>query len=467
MTVLTGLVYVAYFFILGSGVRIGFNLLTKNQLAIANKTEFFAHAFFQGVFFHIIIFNTLQFFGLPASGQLICIGLVVLIGSGLGIWQIKTVTSIQDDKPRNKQMAIISLLAITGSILIYWNGYMLPNIAWDSWAAWEGKAQQWVIHGLNADIVRWDEWLTSDQAIFNQAAHYPDGLSLIYYLPKLVTDQGFAVTHMVYLFAFAISAVLLVNRVAKYGTSIYLQIFMTIIIYTTPMISNHLMIQGYADIWLAMYVLLIMLTLMDYKETGHRGTGIALLCYLAMLPMLKLEGWVWLSLFILAYALVRLWQSKHKKWIVPSTFLFALLILSGFINFKLPFGDLVINSQRIAIFNLIDTPIQFFNITDQLMTSFFWQNNWSFLWLGLPFLIVTFFTQRQDQANQVAQVFFIAALLCFLFLFYFTEASEWALDLTAINRLVLQLTPCYMFFLFKMLAQLERFKPDTKNHNSC
>jgi len=457
MTVLIGFLYVIYFLLLGVGTCISFNLFTKNKLVIGQKTEFLAHAFFQGVFFHIVFFNLLQLFDWSTHGLLTGVGLLTLICAGLIVWQLNQGVNIAAKTEHHKQTSVVTLLVIIGSIFIYWNGHLLPNIAWDSWAVWEGKAEQWIIHGLNADIAKWDDWLQNNNALFNQAANYPDGLSLIYYLPKLIFKQGFAVTHVVYLFAFAMLTVLLISRVAKNGTSIYLLAFMVLIIYTVPMISNHLMIQGYADIWLAMYVLLIMLTLMDYKETWHRGAGIRLLCYLTILPMLKLEGWVWLLLFVLAYVLVWLWQCQRKKWVIGSVFLMACIIVSGIIDFTLPFGDLIINHNKLVIFNLIDTSIQFVNITDQLLISFFWQNNWSLIWLGLPFLIVTFFTQSHDQVNQVVQVFFIAALLCFLFLFYFTEANKWAIDLTAINRLALQLTPCYLFLLFKMFSQIENY----------
>ena len=459
MTVLFGLIYVIYFLLLGTGVRFAFNLFTKNQLSIESKTEYFAHAFFQGVFFHIVMFNILQLFHWPISGLLSLIGTVVLINLSLITWQFNSGLTVQAGKPRIKSAAAVLILVLIGSSLIYWTGHMLPNIAWDSWAVWEGKAEQWLVHGLHTDVVLWDQWILQNNALFNHAANYPDGLSLMYYLPKLIFNQGFAIMHVVNLFAFAMLTALLVSRVAKYGASIYLQIFMIMIIYTIPMINNHLMIQGYADIWMAMYLLLIMLTLMDYQETQHLGVGITLLCYLAILPLLKLEGWVWLLLFISSYLLVWLWQSKWRIWIWISLLAITLLIAFGFIDFSFKFGRLIINHERIVIFNLIDTPIQFFNITEQLLTSFFWQNNWSLIWLGLPFLIISFFTQRHDPASHIAQIFFITALLCFLFLFYFTEASQWALDFTAINRLVLQLTPCYLFLLFKMLAKIERYKP--------
>ncbi len=461
MIVLLGLAYIIYFLVLGAGFRQTVNLLIKNKWILETKTEFVSHAFFQGVFFHVLLFNTLQLFNWSVITILIIIILILVAAILLIAWHASSISSQLSFKWLSPPTALFSL-ACACALLIYWNGHMLPNIAWDSWAVWEGRAQQWVLHGLNTDIHDWDEWLLNHQSIYNHAANYPDGLSLIYYLPMLLSNDGFAITYVVNLFAFTLISMLMVQRLAKNNGTTYLQAFAMIALFTTPMINNHLMIQGYADIWMAMYIMLLLLTLVDCKESKRIDTGIALICYLFILPMLKLEGWIWLLLFAVAYVLVNLWQHKKKYWITAFTLIFAFLFASNVINFHFPFGDLVINQQRIVIFNLIDTPIQFQNITDQLLTSFLWQNNWSIIWLGLPFLMVTFLTQRHDQAYKVAQTFFISALLCFLFLFYFTEASKWALDLTAINRLILQLTPCYLFLLFNMLIKVEHFHPEQK-----
>ena len=88
---------------------------------------------------------------------------------------------------------------------------------------------------------------------------------------------------------------------------------MVAVIYTTPFLSNHLMIQGYADIWLAMFILLIMLSLMDYVDDKQLGLGLTVICYLVMLPMLKLEGWVWLLLFVMAYLLTFVGQTPTQN----------------------------------------------------------------------------------------------------------------------------------------------------------
>ncbi len=468
MNQLLGIIYIIYFISLGYGFRVAFNKIKQQQLIIENKTDFFAHAFFQGVFIHVVIFNLFQLLNLSNSTVLVALPLLLLVCMALIFWHIlhKGLQG-QTFVPKLHNVLITTVLLLM-SAFIYWNGSLLPNIAWDSWAVWEGKAQQWVEHGLNVDIMAWNDWVNEDTAIFNASANYPDGLSLIYFLPKVLFQEGFAITQIVVLFAFAMMTLLLISRIAKLGAPVYLQLAMVLVIYTTPFISNHLMIQGYADIWLAMFILLVMLSLMDYIDDNNMGIGLTIICYLAMLPMLKLEGWVWLLLFFMAYGLTLLstHKSKYKVLAGVAGVILALVLLGG-IDLNFSFGNITITHERITLLNLFDLHINFVNITEPLLISFLWQNNWSLLWLGLPFLLFTFFSRRHSLASQVSHVFLILALGCMLFLFYFTEASRWAQDFTAINRIVLQLTPCYLFLLFKMIVRIKGIQaPTTKQQSS-
>ncbi|MFC3195488.1 hypothetical protein ACFODZ_14635 [Marinicella sediminis] len=456
MTVIYGLLYAAYFMLLGSGMRVMFNWVSGQHVLIHKKTEFFAQSFFQGIFLHVVLFNILQFFPLAHSwililtGSLVSACLLVLI---LAQYHGKMLR-FQSIAPTRLSLSLL-VLVTAGTCLIYWNGRLLPNIAWDSWMIWEGKAKQWLAQGLNVEISQWQEWIGNPQAVFNVSAHYPDGISLLYFLPKLIFTDSNPVVHVLALVAYALTTLLMISRLAKFNTPGYLQLVFVMVMYSIPLINNHLMIFGYADIWMAMYVLLIMLTLMDYQDEGHQGTGLTIIGYLLLLPMLKLEGWVWLGLFVLAHLLVKAYRSRFRSHLaVVATVAIIVMMITDGIHLSTPLGQLIINSQQLVVFNLLNTPLEFSDIYAALLTGFFWQNNWSFIWLGLPFLLVTFFTQNQNRASQVSHVFMLLALLCFLFLFFFTTASQWARDLTALNRVVLQLTPCYLFLLFKMLSQL-------------
>ena len=405
----------------------------------------------------MILLNAWQFTGLgstPLLGILAATmsgGLVLLIRQGL-VQRPKPVLT----KPKPMPMVILALVLLL-SLLLLWHGATLPNLAWNSWIVWEGKAQQWLQHGLAADIVNWDLWLSQDQAIFNPSAAYPDGLSLLHYVPMLLINEAFAVMHVVVLFAYAMVVLLVVSRLAAMSAPWYWQLLVVGIFYATPLLNNHLIIHGYADLWVGMFVLMIMISLQDWLEAVQSpepkpiGKGLTVVAYVVMLPMLKLEGWVWLLLFILALAWTHVGNSR-KRWMVLLAVVMSIgLLLWVGIHWSTAWGDLVLSTQRIALFNLFDFPIQYVNITDALLTSLLWQNNWGLVWLGLPWLVLAHVSSNQTQAHRVAHVFLVMALLAFLFLFYFTPASQWALDMTAINRIVLQLTPCYLFLLCSLI----------------
>ncbi len=456
MMILTGFALALYFMVLGFAARASYHLLNQTELLIEKKTDFSAHALFLGIFLHVVMFSLFQLLGLSNQMALTLSLFAVILAITIIIFHtFKLGFHTHSIKPTQTNTASLMLIVMC-SVMIYWNASILPEMAWDSWMVWIGKANQWLHHGLATPLYRFDEWVGNADGIYNASAHYPEALPLLYLFPKLLGWNGYETLMVFQLITFAMMTLLLVSRLERKGAPWFLQLLLIVVIYTTPLLNNHLMITGYADIWMAMYIVLILLTLIDYHEKGDLGVGITLLCYLAMLPMLKLEGWVWLLLFIVAHLLVTLANHPHRyKFLIIFSVFIGLLWILGGVHLNLPMGNIIINSEKIEILTLIDANIAFNNISKEIWVGFVAQNNWSLLWLGLPFLLVSFFVNKHNKASQVAHVFFILALMCFLFLFYFTEASQWAKDLTAMNRVVLQLVPCYIFLLFKMLIRLK------------
>lgn len=454
MNLITGLTYIILLFLLGIATRFIFLLLAnRKDSSLVLNLEFWIHTFFHGILLTIITMNTLQFIPLSHDGLItvlisgiICSVTIVLIG-------LKFI-SIEWVWPRFSDYIAIAFVLL-GSLLLYAMGSTLPNIGWDSWVVWEGKADQWINHGLASEIKTWNGWIADQEALFNPSANYPDGLSLLFFLPKLWIEQVFSSMRMIYVVAFALTSLALAKRLHALGASTALQIFLILVIYTTPLLGNHLLIIGYADIWIAMLLALLVMAYLDYYQFKTKGALITVVSYLVMLPMFKLEGWVWLVLFLLSHGLIQL--SRHKKstiGLIAVLFVVILMVTAG-INFSTPLGQVTLNVEQITILSLIDTPISFNNVSHLLMSSLFWQNNWSLIWLGLPFVFLSFFNKNHSKPDQVIHLFFSLSILGFLFLFYFTKASQWAEDFTAINRITLQLTPCYLFLLFKLFIEMQ------------
>lgn len=453
MIYISGLIYVIAFLILGFSLRFGFIMITKNKNQSTVNLDFFTHSFFQGVLCLILLLNCIQFIGLTNLAiQIIC----VLFFCTALVLVIKGYTSLpfKITKPDYSKL-IILFVTFLSTLLIYFNGAHLPNIAWDSWAVWEGRANQWINHGLHTNIMASQAWLVSADSLYNKSANYPEGLSLIYFVPKLFFKTAFQTTHFLYLFAYGLTVLMLQNHIRKLGATFSLQLLLVLIAFTLPLMSNHLMITGYADIWIAMILVLVILSYIDFSTQPTKAALFTLSGYVCLLPMFKLEGWVWLMLLLIAHLVSLVKESKRLKAILLSLFtVFFIATIIG-VDLSTPLGQIIISSERINIFSLIDSQIEFNNISGLLMSGLFWQNNWSLIWLGLPFLLVSFIKVKQDKTSNTIHLFFTLSILSFLFLFYFTKASQWAEDFTAVNRIVLQLTPCYLLLLFRMLTQFQ------------
>ena len=114
MTLLLGLIYVVYFLLLGHAFRVAYNWFSNQELIIEKKTDFLAHAFFQGVFFHVVIFNVCQLLGLSTTTALILLSVLVFGCLALITWHIMTGGfKTQSMKPSTANVLIaVSLVAV-------------------------------------------------------------------------------------------------------------------------------------------------------------------------------------------------------------------------------------------------------------------------------------------------------------------------------------------------------------------
>jgi hypothetical protein len=77
-----------------------------------------------------------------------------------------------------------------------------------------------------------------------------------------------------------------------------------------------------------------------------------------------------------------------------------------------------------------------------IVRSLFAQLNWHLLWWFVPFaLLWRWRAFASAESMRLLGLLLLACLLLLLFLFVFTDAAEWAESYTAVNRLVMHVTP--------------------------
>ena len=454
-TILFTIGYIVYFMGLGIGTKLmvlRFMGLETGQRRLSNLL---AHGLFTGLLIHVLLFNGLQLLNISNVLMLSVVTLTFLLCSSFIIYAFISGDGLHNSTHISHHQVITISAIVIASLVITWNSYYVPNLAWDSWTVWIARAKQWYHHGLGVTFVQPHTWLDSADGLLNLSSHYPDGLSLIFYPMLFLSDYLKPVLLGFYLIIYGFLVLLMCNRLEKIAAPFYLRMLLVVVMYTTPLMVNHLLLPGYADLIMAIFILLIMLGLLDYNDQAKPSLRLLIIADAVMLPLIKIEGWVWLIIFLFSHSFI-MWFNMKQRLTVLSVLLVIFLtwFLLGGLSLNTPFGPLVISPAEINLFNKAYLSFGFTNVTEAVINGLFWQFNWSILWFGLPFLVYYMVVLKHNKAQQVSHLFFSLAFLVILALFYLTPAAKYALDYTAVNRIFLQLMPCYIFLIFSMLTTL-------------
>jgi hypothetical protein len=227
-----------------------------------------------------------------------------------------------------------------------------------------------------------------------------------------------------------------------------------------PLLMAHVALAGYADVWIAGVFGFAVLAWMRWIERRERGQlAVAVICAL-LLPLLKLEGAVWLLLFacVAAFALL---PQRGRRYIVAAAL--ALLVLGIAIGkFVLPLfglGWVGIGVQAIEVPVIGQLAVAWHGAAfDGILRGLFAQPNWHLLWWLAPAIVLWRWRElRAHQSLRLLGLLLLAGMGFLSFLFLFTDAAHWAESYTAINRLVMHIVPATVTMLALLCRNVNLF----------
>jgi hypothetical protein len=223
-----------------------------------------------------------------------------------------------------------------------------------------------------------------------------------------------------------------------------------------PLLASHVALAGYADLWIATMFGFSVLAWLRWQERGERDQLIMALICAAVLPLLKLEGMVWFLSLLAAIAFGAL--SPRWRWraaaIAAAVLLGVILIGQAQMLFAaigwVRSGSRVVDIPVIGKLSLTwhgDAAIG-------VMRSLFTQSNWHLLWWCVaPLLIWRWRVLKASQALCLCALLLLACFGLLVILFVFTDAAEWAESYTAVNRLVMHITPAVISLLALLMRE--------------
>jgi len=443
------------FFYMTLGIPFAALLSSNND----NRFKIVGESFFWGVFLVISLLNIMQYFSLSLSLKTFYYSMLVYACCALLVFlylQIKNnkillnASIFQNFTPL--YLLALALISLQLYSIILQN-QALPLSAWDGWYGWIAKAKIWFYHGINEPLVARTQWLITESKFTSPIFQYPDGLSLIYVFNAHYFGWNETLLNGIYpasLIAFLLAYYGNIKQLLNSTKSACLAVVLLI---TIPFINTHIIIAGYADIWVAFYLALCLLNIQHFLNRPSLKKLIQSIIFMSALPMFKLESWVWLLLVVFSFVLTLLSKHRRRMMLLLMGFVFIVwYMLDGF-EYHFSFGELVFKPNLIKVPALGTFVLSFVNTSSAWLEALFYSNNWNLLWYSLPFVIFASIKMKSHKALVLPSLYLTFTVLFIFVLFYMTYASIFANDFTSSNRVVLHIVPVYIYFIILLVHE--------------
>lgn len=363
---------------------------------------------------------------------------------------------------------LLLALIVARLLLLADEASLRPIFPWDAWAAWAVKPKSWMLLGHADRYVPMLQWLTQpDSGVRTLGSwNYPQLLAWIeIWFANGAGGWNEPLVDLAWCGALAAFAVAAYGYWRGLGLKPAVAIALVYALVSLPLIDAHVALAGYADLWLAVTLGLATLAWsrwLIFRERGQWLLGIGLaLC----LPVIKLEGAIWLLLFSAVVALDLL--PPRWRWRVVGAVVMLCVLGLVFGGFSLPM--LGLGWVRVAWGRVTIPGVPVFELSwhaavgRAMLASFFTLPNWHLLWYVFPCVVaLRWRTLLRDPAARLLGLLVLLQLLFLFVLFFFTSAAAWAEDFTSANRLILQIVPA----VFVLVAVLLRNAHNTIAPNS-
>jgi hypothetical protein len=395
-------------------------------------------------------------------------GLLGLVGVALAsgtllAWRTRSTERAPRPLPFQREglwpLLLLALMLLLFAALLLLQVWSLPTLAWDGWNAWLAKLRAWVEARHLLPAVVFGEWLAAPagSTLAVAGAAYPEALPRA--LAWLLAWHGGwneRLAHLPWAVLWPALGALCYGGLRGESVPRLAAGLTCLLLLSLPLVTAHVVLSGYADLWLASLILLALLVLLRFGRTPGWGPPALFLVCLILLPQIKLEGAIYALLLAAAALLWRL--PAALRWALIG--LVALLPLALWLGWTVAvpapgLGWVMLRSGAVELPIIGVLELHWRPVAGAVAHALFVLPSFSLLWYLVPAVVVL--RWRRALGSQLAPglAFLAGAGLFHFLLFFFTEASAWAENLTSLNRLLLHVVPSWTVMLCLLLAEDE------------
>lgn len=351
-------------------------------------------------------------------------------------------------------VALIAVLAI----LLALQTALLPTLGWDAWNSWMAKTKAWHFAGALAPALSFEAWaIAPDGAAITAAGWpYPEALPrYLYWLTLMAGGWSEPQLHLAWFGAWLALGAALFGSLRREGVATTPAAVASAALLSLPMVTAHVALAGYADLWLAALVLLAVVHAQRWSERRDRRDALAALVCAALLPMIKAEGAVWLVCLLAATALGPIRWRLALATVGIAVALWGAALPWGGVRLPLPaLGWVRLGWGEIEMAKFGRLELTWQSVGSEVLQTLFLLPNWSLLWYVAPIIAWLGWRAIPGRPGLRMLTWFLALSLAFLaVLFLFTDASAWAENFTSVNRVLLHAVPATVFWLSLLWAR--------------
>lgn len=349
-------------------------------------------------------------------------------------------------------------------VLLLWLGWRLADLAreiwwqplypWDAWTTWTVRPRVWSEWHQLVPFVDPQRWLadTTGSVYTIHAWTYPYTVPLLALWPTLAYGAwNETAANLPWLGAALALGLGFYGQARLWGVAPLTALIFTWLLLSLPLLDTHVALAGYADLWLATVFGLAVIAFFQWARDGDRRQGWLALLLALTCPVIKLEGVVWLLLF-----LPMLLTARLRGWWLLALAGMVLALgwawwSTGGVEFGIPgLGEFRLTPALIQVPYLGRFALGYRGGWDPVVMNFLVLANWHLLGylmlLTVGVAMMSVFKHGAARWQWAGLVFVVTSLLALFVLFFLTDAQRWAEQYTSINRVLLEFVPAFLFW---------------------
>lgn len=300
-----------------------------------------------------------------------------------------------------------------------------PLFAWDAWSQWATKAKVWSLLRDIVPFIGYDDWLARKPGYTDTAPHYPATIPLLQTWMALAIGRfDDALVNAPWLAGFVALGLGVFGQLRRLGVGTAWATIATWLVLSLPLLDTHVALPGYADFHLAAVYALAALALLQWESSPSRGALVLFVAAAALLPLLKVPGIAWLGTLALGLAIARFGTTPARIVGIGAAVLAVTVA-----------GGMYVGSAKVAA----DAAATQYRIVESLTRHLFAFGNFHLLWYLLPLVLAAGW--REVVALKATTIALLAGFGFLLWTFLFTQAGDWVVDYTTVNRALLHIAP--------------------------